>query len=127
MTDWRPIESAPKDRSLILLAKDKFRFIGKFINEDYIEQEGLQDQYGDEFPPGWYEYISYHPRYDNFYYERRPTHWKPLDPPPGDPNPTTQAIQHCIKLTEQALDYTAIPSSVLLEIQRILKGVISEN
>jgi hypothetical protein len=55
--NWRPIETAPRDGTLILMIKDGNHMIGYWLND----------------PPMWIEWCVG---------QVNPTHWMPLPPPP---------------------------------------------
>ena len=84
MSEWQPIETAPKDGSVVLIAD------AEHVNEaHYVFEVGefLVSNYPD---PYWEKYDhSYWDRHndDSDWYE--PTHWMPLPPPPN-PNTTEQ-------------------------------------
>lgn len=75
MTSWRPIETAPKDGTAVLLgsAKDGGAWVGKYVP---VYQSGYRPN------NPWFsvmltcEHLPAKPPY------LRPTHWMPLPPPP---------------------------------------------
>lgn len=64
MSEWRPIETAPKDGTLVLLSIGGEVHIGLFTNG-----------WGG---PDWYDYDEK----GAFMFE--PTHWMPIPPPPAE-------------------------------------------
>ena len=65
MSEWRPIETAPKDGTQLLLCVGGWRFIGWW-----------GQQYGNLYPPSWCE----GERGENL----QPTHWMPLPDAPEE-------------------------------------------
>lgn len=59
---WMPIESAPKDRSTLLLYEDENEGLGPFI--------------------GYWSGIQWLPLTARAFWEAKPTHWRPLPPAP---------------------------------------------
>jgi hypothetical protein len=73
MSDWQPIDTAPKDGTEILLFDGEVVTVGGWISEvdqgaDY-EGQGL-------IAPGWWSLALK---------DNKPTHWQPLPPPPVTP------------------------------------------
>lgn len=83
-TGWMPIESAPKDKVLLL---GYFNESGKWrtVRGEWFCQEEIDDQW--EFPengsPGWYETCVNADEPPNCW-PIEPTHWMPLPTPPKD-------------------------------------------
>lgn len=77
MTEWKPIETAPKDETSILAAVD-----------DRVTMISWHENAGDERYTGWCEarYENGGVLYDlvNVLYGD-PTHWMPLPSPPNQP------------------------------------------
>jgi hypothetical protein len=79
---WLPIESAPKDRTAIIVAvpdKDRASF---HVGEAYFDPETGEYKYGDWWWAGidWSDYHTGPISEVNFHL---PTHWMPLPPPPN--------------------------------------------
>ena len=75
MTDWRPIETAPRDGTHLLLFDDRDRML---IEADIAIgwwQDGEWRDWGDIGCSGLFPY--------------EPTHWMPLQEPPRRARPTT--------------------------------------
>lgn len=77
MADWQPIETAPKDGSVIDLWADAWGGPRRYPNCRWRADEWL-----DDYERCWEQEYSeamgaYHARY-----EFEPTHWMPLPPPP---------------------------------------------
>lgn len=68
MTDWQPIETAPKDENILLFDGD--------IHEGYWDEVDY-DEFRDVRIMGWV-YGSANIDPTNF----SPTHWRPVPPPP---------------------------------------------
>lgn len=81
--EWMPIESAPKDGTLIDLWVTGTHFTGRISDSKW----GLpSDEDGEpvEDEPCWVS-LDWHTTYDEWYWmdvEYAPTHWMPLPPPP---------------------------------------------
>lgn len=73
MTEWQPIETAPKDGTKILIY---------VLGEPIVCWWAKPGQYGDDVTGGWFA-DHYHDMYcyDPEFYT--PTHWQPLPPPPA--------------------------------------------
>lgn len=97
-TQWRPIETAPKDGSRLLLAyqnsHQKWRRVIAFYapklsveanddGSDWCEYDEATGRYF--LPEGWYECID---NWDDYSYvhigENTPSHWMPLPPAPKE-------------------------------------------
>lgn len=72
MTEWQPIETAPKDGTTILLV----RFYGAQVCGE--TDHWTVDVYGDDRPRDWCDTGGRPPEYAW-------THWLPLPPPPKAP------------------------------------------
>lgn len=74
--EWQPIETAPKDGTVIWLAKEGHMRLGLWTNGAEHENHGTKDG-------GWIDWVNAHgtgPRGLRF----APTHWMPLPTPPGE-------------------------------------------
>ena len=78
MGDWQPIETAPKDGSLVMLVLETGVVIPGWWDEDCC-------RWSNNMQPGWYAYI--HNWGMGLTRLRLATHWMPLPPPPGDSKP----------------------------------------
>lgn len=76
MTEWRPIDSAPKDGTRILVASN-----GLVDTAYWATVSGNANCWGQDYT-GWVNYDSEDPFYSVFY--DGATHWMPLPDPPGD-------------------------------------------
>ena len=67
---WRPIETAPKDGTLIMLTRPKAVWVGKYI-----------EVYGSGYVPDekWHSHLLNHDHMSERY--GKPTHWMPLPSP----------------------------------------------
>ena len=89
MSDWRPIETAPKNGDEVLLYReDAGIFLGRwtapidFLTEREMERSGLDEESANA--GGWF-YADF-VQGDRF--EEPPTHWMPLpSPPKQEPTP----------------------------------------
>jgi hypothetical protein len=81
---WRPIETAPKNKVLLL---GYFNAAGRWrtVRGEWFSQEEIDEQW--EFPengsPGWYETCVNADEPPNCW-PIEPTHWMPLPTPPKD-------------------------------------------
>jgi hypothetical protein len=79
MSEWQPIETAPKDGTEILLrVKKRAGVTGKYLVGHYMEE----GSYCDEYPPidkGWYFWNGC-----SFDKASEPTNWMHLPEPPKD-------------------------------------------
>lgn len=62
MSEWQPIETAPRDRSSVLLYEDEMTGLGPFI--------------------GYWTGVQWLPLTASKSWETQPTHWMPLPTPP---------------------------------------------
>lgn len=79
---WQPIETAPKDRSIIMLLNAR-ECEGSIIHASavcagYYSDLGMFEEIGRS---GWINFWGSDPE-ANAWDEFRPTHWQPLPPPP---------------------------------------------
>lgn len=82
MADWQPIETAPKDRSPIIIAvptKDRDAFI---VGEAYFDPDARDSSEGDWWWAGS-GYGDYHGGPISQLNHWLPTHWQPLPTPPA--------------------------------------------
>lgn len=84
MSEWQPIEIAPKDGRTLLLgylnSHGKWRTLrGQWMSEEYINETWDEPEYGD---PGWYETVVESDDIPNCWIAN-PTHWMPMPTPPG--------------------------------------------
>jgi hypothetical protein len=80
---WRPIESAPRDGTEVLVwCRDEalIPLVMAYSSREYFEKE-----YGDPdyMEAGWYTSYSYPEGFAEV--THNPTHWQPLPTPPGAP------------------------------------------
>lgn len=83
MSEWQPIETAPKTgRTLLLGYPNKlgnWRTVrGQWMSEDYIAEYWEEP---DDVEPGWFETSEEAEDVPNCW-RIDPTHWMPLPPPP---------------------------------------------
>lgn len=71
MSEWRPIESAPRDGTLLLLAVPGGVTVGRWVRHRAYAQ-------------CWAWMAEPWPQCD-FLFALEPTHWAPLPPPPESP------------------------------------------
>jgi hypothetical protein len=67
MSEWRPIETAPRDGTEVLLYTTAF-------NGEWIVVQGAYFSSPKQIDDGWETAFGFH---------GEPTHWQPLPPPPG--------------------------------------------
>ena len=73
MTDWQPIETAPRDGSYCLLSNEHGTWVGVYV-------ERFTSGYRPEQP--WLS-MMLNTRHMPRYCSLTPTHWAPLPPPPA--------------------------------------------
>lgn len=80
MNTWKPIETAPKDGTRILLYGNKLTFCGRWFDKEEIEEwENPED-----LDEGWYEENLFHQCYETYCFKVDPTYWQPLPEPPEE-------------------------------------------
>lgn len=82
MTEWQPIETAPKDGTEVLVWCSKCALVPiamSYSSAAYFELEYGDPEYMEE---GWYMSWSY--PVDPPEVTWQPTHWMPLPPPPQE-------------------------------------------
>lgn len=89
MSEWQPIETAPKDGRTLLLGHfnraGKWRTLrGQWYSWDLINEEWEEPENGHE---GWYETSVENDDPPNCW-STEPTHWMPLPAPPPKQLPT---------------------------------------
>lgn len=83
MTDWQPIETAPKMRTILLFAITLVHDDGTVLNWKMATgswDEGYEDERSKERGLTPWHWDGHRLRV----YEHQPTHWQPLPPPPID-------------------------------------------
>lgn len=94
MTQWQPIETAPKNTVILVFYKNSCdkgriviaRYITKYTEENHLREDWCDyneenDTYYDR--EGWYEEIDNWPDYSHLAFcEGVPTYWMPLPQPP---------------------------------------------
>ena len=85
MSDWKPIETAPKDGRTLRLgyfnSHKKWRTMrGQWFSQDVINEEWEEPDMADE---GWYETCVENDDMPNCWWTN-PTHWMPLPTPPKE-------------------------------------------
>lgn len=102
---WYPIESAPKDRDIIVCG-GAYQYDAETYPSDYPIDEACMARWSSE--EKWFG--GYGSEYDGAYW-LRPTHWmpKPTPPPPsnGDRKPEDQSTAECLN--------QSLPSSPTVE------------
>jgi hypothetical protein len=90
---WQSIETAPKDGRTILLGHYNSHGKWRTLRGQWFSAATIAETWeDDECPEGWYE-TSVECDDDVNAWWTEPTHWKPLDPPPGAaPSPITDAV-----------------------------------
>ena len=83
MSEWQPIETAPKDGRTMLVgylnSHGNWRTMrGRWYSQDTIEEEWEDPDLAGE---GWYETVVESDEYPNCWWTT-PTHWMPLPEPP---------------------------------------------
>ena len=82
MSEWKPIESAPKDGTEVFLyvpGESLYPTAGRYDTPEHFEREYGDRDYAEE---GWRWSYGYP---TDFHEEViRPTHWMPLPTPPGE-------------------------------------------
>jgi len=86
MSEWQPIETAPRDGTEILGWRDdcgamliRYTACDAFMSEDEIERSGLDEE--TLFKPDWFgaDFVAGCMRLEG---SELPTHWMPLPEPP---------------------------------------------
>ena len=81
MTDWRPIATAPKDGTEVLLAAPGRVTYGAWSAPSETPRIVYRDGFAPE--PEWDEFEPYWASYDGGFTDQNPpTHWMPLPEPP---------------------------------------------
>lgn len=86
MSEWQPIESAPRDGRKIILFYINRAKRGRTVFASWLTEERANDidAEGVDLGEGWYERIDNWPDYTHIaIHEGEPTHWMPLPPPPA--------------------------------------------
>ena len=89
---WQPIESAPKDGTLVWISGPKYnnRSLGAYLTDKYIEDNNIYNSNDDKLIEGWYEYETGHPEYDEYWQAVcEPILWQPV---PELPTPPKEAM-----------------------------------
>jgi hypothetical protein len=92
MSDWQPIETAPRDGTSVLLWEQEatLRHDGIVICGSYVDFHGKAP---DGYHDGWFDDVSGH-------YEVKPTHWMPL---PAKPDFQPPAVPDAGRVALRAL------------------------
>jgi hypothetical protein len=77
--DWQPIETAPKDRTAVIVAAPTMDQDGYIVGEAYFDPG--RNNLGDWWWAGT-DYGDYHSGPMSDLDHRQPTHWMPLPEPP---------------------------------------------
>lgn len=87
MSDWQPIDTAPKDGTEVFLyvpGDSLHPTAGRYKTREYFSEEYDDPDYQEE---GWYWSFGYP---SDFHQEvLTPTHWMPLPEPPEEEEPTS--------------------------------------
>ncbi len=82
MTEWQPIETAPKDGTSILVyvaGESLYPTAANYCSREYLLEEYGDAEYMDE---GWYWGYGYPTDFSAHVIE--PTHWMPMPAPPKE-------------------------------------------
>lgn len=79
MTDWQPIETAPKNGESVILAQGRFVEVGFWVDTSHQEQQ-LVSSSGRRETYEWVDVVSGYWEGTTEIYG--PTHWMPLPEPP---------------------------------------------
>ena len=81
MSEWKPIETAPKDGTDVYVINTKWLLPvpAYFVGRDYLEREYGDPEYMED---GWYPSFKF--LFDMPEITLSPTHWMPLPTPPQD-------------------------------------------
>jgi len=83
MSEWQPIETAPKDGTAILLHGDGRTTLGNWCAPSDTPTIKYQDGFAPE--PEWEEFEPFWASWDGGFTEEHPaTHWMPLPAPPKE-------------------------------------------
>ena len=89
MGEWKPIETAPKDGTDVLLASAGRVTVGQWHDESWptaAEYHATTGEYLGQYETGECVPASWMSWDGGFAEADPPTHWMPLPPPPGDAN-----------------------------------------
>ena len=52
---WQPIETAPKDKPVLIIFNDAYLEVARLVNGVWISNDGLDYCYGQDMPTHWQE------------------------------------------------------------------------